>query len=302
MHVAARTVRALYWFHPLVWVASRQLALDAERACDDAVIAHDESTVYAQQLVVLARRMVTRPQPALSMANRSDLSARVSAVLDWGRPRGRAGPVRASLVALAASVLLLTIAPMQLVASVTSVASEGQRRSRGDRLDRALVEAADEGDMEGVARLLAAGANINAVVEGDGTPLIVAAREGHLALVTMLLDRGADPNLAAEGDGNPLIMAAREGQTKIVELLLDRGARVEEIVPGDENALIQASGEGALPVVKLLVARGAEVNVRVFAEAAYERPNGEWRTPLNMAQRGGHRAVVEYLISVGATH
>ena len=301
VQLAARVACAMYWFHPLVWIAYRQLALDAERACDDAVIAREEGTQYAEQLVALARQMGMRAQPALSMANRSDLSARVSAVLDPRRPRGRAGVLRAAIVVSGAATVLLTIAPLRLAAAVTSLSSEEQRRPRVQRVDRALVEAADEGDVDGVKELLDGGANINAMVDGDGSPLIVAARGGYLELVTMLLDRGADPNLAVSGDGNPLIMAARDGHTKIVELLLDRGARVDDVVPGDENALISASGEGQLEVVKLLVARGADVNAQAFAERAYERPNGEWRTPLSMARREGHRAVVEYLISVGAT-
>jgi beta-lactamase regulating signal transducer with metallopeptidase domain len=41
----------VYWFHPLVWMAWRQLALEAERSCDDAVLRRSEGTVYADQLV-----------------------------------------------------------------------------------------------------------------------------------------------------------------------------------------------------------------------------------------------------------
>jgi ankyrin repeat protein len=78
-------------------------------------------------------------------------------------------------------------------------------------------------------------------------------------------------------------------------LLLDRGANIEQVVPGDENALIEASASGHLPVVKLLVDRGANVNARVWVEE-----QKEWRTPLNMAQRRGRTAVVEYLRSAGA--
>ncbi len=94
-------------------------------------------------------------------------------------------------------------------------------------------------------------------------------------------------------------MAASEGRADIVSLLLDRGARLEEVVPGDENALCKASEQGQLNVVKLLASRGANVNVRIWVERARGR-EGEWRSPLIMARRNGHRAVVEFLIASGA--
>ena len=37
--VMRRTVLALYWFHPLSWIASRLATLAGEKACDDAVLA-----------------------------------------------------------------------------------------------------------------------------------------------------------------------------------------------------------------------------------------------------------------------
>jgi beta-lactamase regulating signal transducer with metallopeptidase domain len=311
MHVAARAVCGVYWFNPLAWVAYRQLTLEAERACDDAVVANEEGTQYAEQLVALARRLSSREgRPALAMANRSDLSRRVTAVLNDQQVRGRAGLVRTSLVTALAATLALAIAPMRVVgAGITRLdgetTGEQQPRTVGKRLisriDRALVEAVDEGDMDDVRSLLDSGASVNARVDGDGSPLIAAARNGNMTLVRFLLDRGADPSMGVEGDGNPLIMAAREGHLSIVQLLLDKGADVNQVVDGDENALIQASGEGHLEVVKLLAARGADVNARVWADSAFERPNGEWRTPLSMARRGGHRAVVEFLLANGAS-
>jgi ankyrin repeat protein len=114
------------------------------------------------------------------------------------------------------------------------------------------------------------------------------------------LDRGADPNLSVQGDGNPLIMA-REGHVEIVTLLLDRGAMIDEIVPEDENPLIQASAEGRLETVKLLLARGANVNARAWSASSPRGTGGEWRTPLSVARRGGHDAVIRYLQSKGAS-
>ena len=311
VQIIARAVCALYWFHPLAWIAYRQLCLQAEHACDDAVVTRGEDTVYADQLVTLARRMSARPVVAvLGMANRSDLAARVTAVLDPSTARGRLGPMRASAVAAVALALLVTLAPLRLVAGAASLppavstdataTPEPQRRDRSTRLDRMLVEAADDGDLPDVRDLLDDGADVDAAIAGDGSPLIAAARNNHIDIVRLLLDRGADVNLAVEGDGAPLIMAAREGHLAIVELLLDRGADIERMTKGDENALIQASGSGQLEMVKLLVARGASVNARTWAERVFNRPDGEWRTPLSMALRGGHRDVAAFLRANGA--
>jgi beta-lactamase regulating signal transducer with metallopeptidase domain len=80
VQVAARAVCAAYWFHPLVWVAWRRLSLEAERACDDAVVAKEESMEYAEQLVSLAG--VCRP---LTRSRR--LAWRTAATCRLGSPR-----------------------------------------------------------------------------------------------------------------------------------------------------------------------------------------------------------------------
>jgi beta-lactamase regulating signal transducer with metallopeptidase domain len=309
LQLAARAACAAYWFNPLAWMAYRQLCLEAERACDDAVLRSAEETEYAEQLVELARRLsIAQPPPMLAMASRGDLSTRISAILDTTQRRGRIGPLAALATVAAALALVLAVAPLRAVAlaearegGADAEESTDQRPRRVRALDRALLEAAEHGDASEVASLIAAGANVNASIDGDGSPLIAAARKGRIAIVRQLLDQGADPNLGVGGDGSPLIMAAREGHDAIVALLLDRGANIDQVVPGDENPLIQASAEGHLRVVRLLVGRGADVNARVWVDSPYGRQRGgEWRTPLSMARQGGHDAVVAYLMSSGA--
>jgi len=336
IQLVVRVTCACYWFHPLIWVALRRLCLEAERACDDAVIRNAEQTEYAEQLVLLARRLSHQhTQAVLGMANRSDLSTRVTALLDGGQQRGRAGLLSATSVMIIASIVVFSIAPLRAVARATNRGattaqerefyrrvferieklpgvqsaaainsstqqSDNERRRRPSPLDRALYDAAESGETSEIEQLLNAGANVNCALAGDGSPLIGAAREGRLVAVRLLLDRGADPNMPVSGDGNPLIMAAREGHVEIVTLLLDRGARIDEMVPSDENALIQASWNGRLQVVKLLVERGANVNARIWVERSSPQTTGEWRTPLSMARRGGHDAVVAFLIAAGA--
>jgi hypothetical protein len=118
----ARMVCACYWFHPLVWMAWGRLRLEAERACDDAVIQCAECTEYAEQLVSLARRMSTaHALPSLAMANRTDLSARVTALLDRTRRRGRVGyAASVSVVSVACMVLLLVTSVRAIAAPVSS--------------------------------------------------------------------------------------------------------------------------------------------------------------------------------------
>ena len=114
VYMAARIVCALYWFHPLTWVAWRRLGLEAERACDDAVVRVAEGTAYAQQLVTLARtRMSPSVVPVLSMAGRSDLSTRVAAVLDETQVRGRLGRARGTVILAAAFLLAAAVAPLR---------------------------------------------------------------------------------------------------------------------------------------------------------------------------------------------
>jgi ankyrin repeat protein len=300
----ARLVCAVYWFHPLAWFALRRLCLEAERACDDAVVKTSAGTDYAEQLVLLAKRLSAGAAPlTLGMARRSDLSSRVSALLDRRQRRGRTGVASIAGIAAAAALVVLTLAPVRTVAAPPNAENGGGQTpvlsQRGSSADHALYRASERGDLERMAQLIDRGANVNARIDGDGSPLIGAARAGRLEAVRLLLDRGADPNMPVEGDGNPLIMAARDGHLAVVTLLLDRGAQIDMVVPSDENALIQASEKGELEVVKLLVSRGANVNARVFVAFGDGR-SGEWRTPLSQARRERHDVVAAYLQSVGA--
>lgn len=340
-HLMSRAALALYWPHPFAWTLWRRLRLEAERACDDAVIrSQGQAEPYAEQLVTLARRLHGRSVPALSMATRSTLGQRVDSILDdrlRRAPRSRA----TALLALAAGLAcVLAIAPVRVVFAAAAVDvpnsaevdEDPDTDDEDDSLDMALYGAAQRGDVkrmqglmdlgaranavlpgdgspligaarggrvEAVTLLIDAGADVNRAVQGDGSPLIAAASRGHLDAVRVLLDRGADIDLGVPGDGNPLIMAAGAGQLEVVRYLVERGAAIDKVVPGDENPLIHASEGGAAEVVRFLISKGADVNARVWADGGGQR-KGEWRTPLVMARRGGHEEVVRILLAAGA--
>jgi beta-lactamase regulating signal transducer with metallopeptidase domain/ankyrin repeat protein len=302
--LAARATCIFYWLHPLVWMALRRLSLEAERAADDAVVRSAEHTEYAEQLVLLAGRLSkAQAQSALSMANRSDLSARVSALLDGSQRRGRAGRLAIAGALSVAGLVALALAPVRAVTQSekkTSASSrtpgsqsdivgkrvtwapvraqapwkestqapDSQRNTAGDRatsgLDRALIRAAADGDISGIDELLRAGANVNCTVDIGEFGSPLTAASSKGRLDAVRLLLDRGADPNLDGDATPLINAAEGGYLEVVSLLLDRGANINQIVPGRQNALIQASEKGRLEVVKLLVARGADVNARAW--------------------------------------
>lgn len=109
--LAATFACAIYWFHPLVWMALRALRRESERACDDRVIANGaQPAEYAAQLLEVARgaqaRRASGFAPAIGMARPSTLEGRLLAVLDESVPR-RTLPPRARLAAGVAAALAL---------------------------------------------------------------------------------------------------------------------------------------------------------------------------------------------------
>lgn len=308
MQILARVVAAAYWFHPMVWMAWRRLCLEAERSCDDAVVISEERTDYAAQLVSLAQRMSATPvQPLLGMANRSDLSTRVTAVLDDRLRRGRAGFALGAGTVAAAAVIVATVAPVRAVAREAAVVATAAEQSRGSfrpgerrarALDQELYEAALAGDLAGVREMVEAGANANAVIEGDGSPLIGAARSGNVQIAQYLLDHGANANQPVPGDGSPLIVAAQTGRIDQVALLVQRGADVNLAVEGDENPLMGAADSGNLEIVKFLIDKGADIHTRIWNDRV--DGGGEWRTAVSQARKNRHMNVVQYLESLGA--
>ena len=85
----SESVRAVYWFNPLVWVACARLRSECELASDDAVLAHGaEGASYASHIVAIARDLNTRnwlPAPAIVRA--STLERRIRTMLDSSRDR-----------------------------------------------------------------------------------------------------------------------------------------------------------------------------------------------------------------------
>jgi beta-lactamase regulating signal transducer with metallopeptidase domain len=85
-------LRVIWWWHPAAWVTIRQLRIEREAACDDAVMGTGmKASDYAQALMRVVREAQGRrvwTGIAVAMASGARVSARVEAVLASNRRRG----------------------------------------------------------------------------------------------------------------------------------------------------------------------------------------------------------------------
>ena len=121
-----------------------------------------------------------------------------------------------------------------------------------------MHDAAKEGDLALITKLLDEGADINQR-SAIATPLFFAVQEKQLEAVKLLLQRGADVEGKSLG-GTALQGAARSGSIDFVRELLDHGADPKATFKTGVNSLHLAAIGGHLEVVRLLLKHGADVN------------------------------------------
>jgi TonB family protein len=120
LQICAELARALYWFHPLLWLAAARLRQESERACDDAVLLSGVApSHYASQLLDLARTLKNSGRAwstALAIARPSNLERRFAAMLNPSINRRHLSTRTKILVPLFAVILLLPLAALRLTA------------------------------------------------------------------------------------------------------------------------------------------------------------------------------------------
>ncbi len=124
----------------------------------------------------------------------------------------------------------------------------------------ALHWAAQHGDVEVVALLVDAGANIEARTRlGSHTPLHVASRSAQAAAVRALLGAGADTSAVTTTGATALHFAAGSGNATAVAALLEHGADADAREPvWGQTPLMFAAAAARTEVIAVLLARGAD--------------------------------------------
>jgi len=158
-------VCAVYWFNPLVWLASHHMLAERERACDDLVLATGtKPSDYAEHILQIAASQSARPLAAFAgirFARCSKLEDRLLAILD--KNRNRRAMTRPRIVA--AIVLLAAI--------VVPVAILGAKAVRETRLRTCLTNIID--DIAAIKHKYPELAQFDA----DAAKKAIGPREGH---------------------------------------------------------------------------------------------------------------------------
>jgi ankyrin repeat protein len=129
--------------------------------------------------------------------------------------------------------------------------------------DTRIADAAMRGDAAAVRTLLQQGADVDGA-QGDGmTALLWAAEEGNHDLAAALLARGARPDaLTRLGGYTPLHLAAQGGHHEVVRALLGAHANAAAMTATGAAPLHFAAAAGSTETIALLLDAGADVNVR----------------------------------------
>ena len=129
LQICAELARAIYWFHPLVWLAAARLRQESERASDDAVLRSGIApSNYASQLLDLARTLENSGRAwstALAIARPSNLERRFAAMLNPSVNRSRLSSRTKLLIPFFALCLLFPLAALHLTAQNLSGKTSG---------------------------------------------------------------------------------------------------------------------------------------------------------------------------------
>ncbi len=129
LQICAELARAIYWFHPLVWLAAARLRQESERASDDAVLRSGIApSNYASQLLDLARTLENAGRAwstALAIARPSNLERRFAAMLNPAINRSRLSLRTRLVIPFFALCLLFPLAALHLTAQNLSGKTSG---------------------------------------------------------------------------------------------------------------------------------------------------------------------------------
>lgn len=141
-------------------------------------------------------------------------------------------------------------------------ADESTNVSEAAGSTRDFMEAAANGDVDEVDRLLKTGVDVNGRNAMGYGALRETVVNNHPNVCRLLLDRGARVDEKDDMGWTALHWAATKGHASMGLLLLQRQADVNAKTKDGDTPAHKAGGKGHLTVLRLLVDHGADLSVR----------------------------------------
>ncbi len=136
-----------------------------------------------------------------------------------------------------------------------STQTNDRRRASDD-----LLRAAARGDVDGAARALDGGADIEARDEHLRSPLLLAAAADHVDVARLLVERGADPDALDDRSDTPWLVTGVTGSVEMLEVLLPAGPDMTIRNRYGGISVIPASERGHVDYVRRVVQTPIDVN------------------------------------------
>jgi len=176
-----------------------------------------------------------------------------------------------------------------------------------DNLNQQMLDAALNGDLGTVEKLVSQGADINYTDQWNNCAVFTAAWEGKIEALKLYKELGATIELE---DNNPLCNSAYNGQANSVKWLLENGANATfTFKKTGENALHYticktSEMDERAEIVKMLIDAGCDVNKKTirgaetlcFMRDAFLKSE----TPLHRAAAFGNETIIKFLLEAGA--
>ena len=128
------------------------------------------------------------------------------------------------------------------------------------KADRALLDAAENGNIEAARQAIADGADVDTLDKRGRAPIQNALHSNNIEAVKLLIDNGANLNAKVANSWTPLYEAVLMGHMETVKLLIENGANVNAKDQMGGTPLDQVQNEEIIDYLRLYGGKtGAEL-------------------------------------------
>ena len=282
-------LQIVYFYNPFVWLANSIIRKVCEEAVDETVLVAlgGQAKDYSNTLIDIGEMAFWRADLGLRLIgvaeSRKALQWRIKHMLNRPIPKSSKLGALGIIVIFTTAAVLLPMARAQKPSKdiePTAAVNEGKPA-------KSLHQAARDGDIEQVKKLIAQGTDVNARDENGDTALGIAVSYPSRAMVKLLISKGADIDVKDGRGFTPLHWAIFNEDEGLAQLLVSEGADIKVKDIRDWTFLQWSIAMGQMKLTEQLITKGANIHAR----------DNEGCTPLHHAES---TEVVELLLAEGA--